>query len=181
MGYYKVLSVPILTCDHPHYKGLYRSEPPPKSDEKNRFMELWERSIQNYDKIMGMTTELTIDEMKEFACLATQITGDYFEVIFFSEYFECPHQSEYYGIDVAGFGGYSMVGENFFTTSVENGIFHLTDVLNQYFRARLNSNGLFSKIEDAASFRTVLYDLNSLSPGYVEEEDWRILHIFRVK
>ena len=81
MGYYKVLSVPILTCDHPHYKGLYRSEPPPKSDEKNRFMELWERSIQNYDKIMGMTTELTIDEMKEFACLATQITGDYFEVI----------------------------------------------------------------------------------------------------
>ena len=178
MGYYKVLSEPMPTCIS-NYKGVYRSQPFPKTYEKNRFMSLWQRYVQDSDKHLGITTELTIHELKEFADLATESTGISYEVIFISETFACPHQADYYGIDVTG-GGYSMVGENFFKDSVENGIYHLYDLINHFFRARLNANGLFNMLEDAISFYTVLYDLTALSPGCVEQEDWHIAHVFKV-
>jgi len=162
-----------------NYKGLYRSEPFPQQNEESRVMFLWQRYVQHIEKSMGVSAELTINELKELADLSTQATGDHHEVIFFSETFECPHQAEYYGIDVTGFN-YSMVGENFFSNTIENGVYHLYDVINQYFRPRLNSNGLFDVLEDAISFHAVLNDLNELSPGCVEEEDWHIIHIFKV-
>lgn len=179
MGYYKILSTPISDVGLQNYKGLYRSEPFPQSKEHDRFMSLWQRSVQNADKKMGMTTELTIDELKELADLATKATGKYNEVIFFSEIFKCPHKAEYYGIDVAGLGGYSMVGENFFTDFKVNGIHNLYDIINQYFRAKLNANCLFDAVDDAISFRTVLNNFAALSPSCIEGEDWRIFHIFK--
>ena len=181
MGYYKVLSKPTVGCMS-NYKGLYRFEQLPQTNEKNRFMTLWQRYILNIDKTMGVTTELTIDELKEFADLSAKATGEYYEVIYFSEVFECPHPANYYGVDVTGFGGYSMLGENFFKDSegLTKGIYNLYDVLNQYFRPKLNSKGLFNTFEDAMSFLTVLNNLNTLSPGCVEEEDWRAVHIFKV-
>ena len=139
-------------------------------------MLLWQRYVLYENESMGITTELTIDELKEFAKLSAKSTGDCYEVIFFSETFECPHKAEYYGIDVAGFGGYSMIGENFFTNSKKS----LYDAINKYFRAKLNSNGLFNILEDAFGFRTVLNILTILSSGSVELEDWRIIHIFKI-
>lgn len=179
MGYYKVLSVPMSTC-MPYYKGLYRSEPFPQSGEENRFIALWQRYVQYSEKNRGITIELTIDELKEYANLATKDSSNCYEVIFFGDSFECPHQSEYYGIDVAGYGGYSMVGENLFKDSIENGIYHMYDVINHYFRAKLNSYGLFNRLEDAISFRMVLNDLTALSPDSIEQEDWYIVHIFKI-
>lgn len=182
MECYKVLSTPIETLA-PNYKGLYRNEPPyPQSENNKQFIFLGEKYILYYEESteLGITKELTIDELKYLASLATQDTGDRYEVIFFSEHKKCPHQSEYYGIDVAGVGRYSMLGENCFPDCTENGTKHLLDVLNLYFRARLNTYGLFDKVEDAESFRTVLNDLNSLSPGCVEQEDWQIIHIFKL-
>jgi len=175
VNYYEVLSKPRSPL-MPNYKGLYRVGPLPQSNESNRFLSLWQRYAQHADKNPGVTTELSIDELHEFANLATQQTGDYYEVIFFSESFECPHRADYYGIDVVGFGGYSMVGEGFFAQSES----HLYDLLNRHFMAQLNSSGLFSAIEDASIFRGVLNDLNRLSPGCVEQEDWRIVHVFNV-
>ena len=177
----KVLSRPSSTLA-PNYKGLFRAEPFPQSDNDKQFMYLWGKYIQYVEplKDMGVTTELTIDELKYFARLATQDTGDRYEVIFFSEHKECPYQAEYYGIDVTGVGGYSMLGENFFIDSNEKGIYNLYDVISQHFRVRLNVNGLFNNVNDAISFRTVLNDLDSLSPGCVEQDDWQILHIFKV-
>lgn len=68
-------------------------------------------------KNMGITNELTLDELKEQANLATQETGESYEVIYFSEEKDCPHESEYYGVDITGVGGYMMVGEGFFKGS----------------------------------------------------------------
>ncbi len=184
MGCYKVLSTPM--SNHvPNYKGLYRSEPFPRSEKNIQLLDLWKKYVQYIEPFthMGITTELTIDELKYLADLATQDTGDCYEVIYFCEHKECPLQAEYYGIDVTGVGGYSIVGGNFFIDSkdyIDNGIYNLYDVINQHFRARLNSYGLFSVMEDAISFRTVLKELDSLSPGIIEKEDWQILHIFKV-
>ena len=104
------------------------------------------------------------------------------EIIYFSKFFECPHESMYYGIDITWFSGYSMVGCNFFKDSerLTKGIYNLYDVINQHFRPKLNLNGLFNTIEDALSYLAVLNDLNTLSPGCVEEEDWHVVHIFKV-
>jgi hypothetical protein len=182
MKCYKVLSGPIYK-PVPNYKGLYRCETGyPQSENNKQLIYFWEQSIQHIEPFtsMGITTELTIDELKRYANLATKEEGEDFEVIFFSEHKECPHQAEYYGIDVTGLGGYSMLAGNCFLDRNENDTKDLLDVLNQYFRPRLNTFGLFNEVDDAVSFRTVLNDLNTLSPGYVEQEDWQILHIFKV-
>ena len=169
----------MLTC-MPNYKGLYRSKPLPKSNGKNRFMSLWQRYVQYNDKNLGVTTELTIDELKDLADLAYKASGDCHEVIFFDETFACPYKAEYYGADVVGFGGYSMVGENFFHDSMVNGVYNLYDVINQHFRAKLNCNRLFNRLEDAVSFYIVLNDLKTLSPNSVEQEEWHVVHIFKI-
>lgn len=114
MGCYQVLSKPRPFVKE-DYKGLYREGVPYPSDENKRYILLWEKECKYMvSKNMGITTELTLDELKEYAYLAEQETGDPFEVIYFSEQKDCPHKSEYYGMDVNGVGGYSMVGEGFF-------------------------------------------------------------------
>jgi|GEM_PF-6469547 len=175
MGYYKVLSKPAVGCV-PHYKGLFRFEVFPSSDEENLLMSLWQKYVQYNDKSPGVTTYLTLDELKELALLSTQVTGDCHEVIYFDEAFGCPHQAEYYGIDVTNFGGYSIGGENFFRDSDDHSkrVYHfLPDEINKHFETKLNANGLFRTLEDAIRFRTALNDL-------VADEDWRVFHIFRV-
>ena len=66
MGYYKVLSKPAVGC-MPNYRGLNRFEQLPQTNEDNRFMTLWQRYVQYSDKTMGVTTELTLEELREFA------------------------------------------------------------------------------------------------------------------
>lgn len=178
MGYYKVLlkSVDYVdTTTKSKYNGLYRTQPFPKSDANKRFMSLWYRYCEHEaGDNWGITTELTLDELKEFADLAAQETGDFFEVIFFSEVGKCPHESEYYGADVAGEGGYSIVGGGLFTG---NPLVYY--IIGEYFRERLNTYGLLST-DDAVCFHDVLIELNALDPGSIEDYDWRVFHIFRV-
>jgi hypothetical protein len=180
MGFYKVLSKPMSACAQ-RYKGLYRSEPFPCSNKCKRFVYLWQKYVQYNDKAMGISTELTTTELKEFANLASQETGECYDLVFFSEYPDCPHKSDYYGLDVVGFGGYSIVGENFFRDTSENGTSNLWYIVSQYFRAKINDNGLFETMEDVNSFLVVLKDLTKLSPGCVEQEEWRIVHVFKVQ
>lgn len=177
MGCYKVLSTPLPFAKE-GYKGLHRDEPPYGSGRNKRFISLWDRYIQHIEGTgkMGVTTELTVEELQEFAVLATQETGENFEVIYFSENKDCPYRAQYYGVDVTGVGGYSMVGEGFF----KKGGSHVYDILIQYFTDRLNSYGLFHSYEDAVDFRFVLMELGAWRPGAIEDEDWRVLHIFKV-
>ena len=185
MGCYRVLSKPISLKVHPNYKGLYRSEPFPHSTISTRFMALWERYTQYLEPLrnMGITTELTIDELKDFASLATREDGDCYEVIYLSEIQDCPHSAKYYGIDVTGLGGYSIIGEGLFQNNIDKGrgLCVLFDILNHHFGAKLNSNGLFDTLGDAVSFRTVLKELEVIISGDIEQEDWRIINVYKLE
>lgn len=194
MGYYIVLSPPNADC-MPNYKGLYRYEPIPRSlhpfepipveNENERFLLLWQQSAENADKNWGMTTELTLEELKEFADIATHELGEEYELIYFSETFECPHPSEYYGIDVVGWR-YSMLARNIFPDAVgekhfqRNNLYKRFAKANQDFRPKLNAHGLFSVMEDAKDFLALLNELHELSPGCIEDENWRIAYIFKI-
>ena len=172
MGYFKILGKPIPKKSS-NYRGLYRSEPFPQYIEKGRFLSLWERYNQYLESNKrGVTTELSFDELKEFLYLATQDIGEPYEVIFFEESLLRPLWGEYLGVDVAGKGGYSMLGEDFFRVVKKK-----YTALNQHFRARVNENGLFHSEQDAIHFQELLFDLPSSS---VEQEDWKIFHLFRV-
>lgn len=176
MGCYKVLSTPMLFVKK-EYKGLNRVEAPYGLGTNKRYISLWERYIEYNEplKNTGITNELTIDELKEYANLATQETGESYEVIYFSKHKDCLHKFEYYGVDVTGVGVYSMVGEGFFRGSSP-----VHNVLTQYFTEKLNAYGLFGAYEDAECFRAVIMQLGMWLPGSIEDEDWQILHIFKV-
>ncbi|MBV1684140.1 hypothetical protein KR505_12090 [Eubacterium callanderi] len=175
MGFYKILSRPMPFVKE-EYKGLHRQEPGYESG--TRYLSLWERYIEYMEplKNMGITTEFTIDELKECADLAALETGESYEVIYFSEHKDCPHKSQYYGVDVTGLGGYSMVGEGFF----KKGASPVLDIIIQYFTEKLNAYGLFSAYEDAVCFRAVIMEMGKWRPGSIEDEDWQVLHIFKV-
>ena len=182
MSYYKVLSKPISTTASPNYKGLYRSEPFPNVGANNQFIALWERYVQYLVDERGITIELTINELKDFANLASQATDDCYEVIFFDENSNCPLKSNYYGIDVTGRGGYSMLGENLFRNPAnnDNKLYYLFEVINQYFNKKLNEYGLFGNIEDATLFQGVLKECNHFFPNHIEEEEWHTVHVFKI-
>lgn len=56
----------------------------------------------------------------------------------------------------------------------------MLDILIQYFTEKLKANGLFSAYEDAVCFRAVIMELGTWRPGSIEDEDWQVLHIFKV-
>lgn len=177
MGYYKILSLEPLLFAKKGYKGLYRAGIPPYPAGPNkRLLSLWEKETEDYDKYRGISPKFTFDELREYAGLAAQEFKEPFEIIYFSEHNDCPHESEYYGVDVAGFGGYSMVGEGFF----KKGASALYNLLISHFTGKLNAYGLFREYEDGVNFRDVIMELGALRPGSIEDEDWRVFHIFKV-
>jgi hypothetical protein len=177
MGYFEILSKPGF-CGSAKYKGLDRGHPCPKSDTNKRFISLWHRYCEYCDSpaYIGITTELTLDELKELADLAEQETGDCFEMVFFSEDAQCPYESEYYGADVAGEGGYSLVSAGILIQEAPP----VFGSRIKYLRDNLNAYGLFSTHDDAENFRSLLLELDALDPGCFEGYNWRVFHVFRV-
>lgn len=181
MGYYKVLSKPISSLVSPKYKGLYRCEPFPPKNADDIFISLWERYTQYLEPLtyMGITNELTINELRCFAELASQATGDEYEVIYFNQTLECPQSSICYGLDVTGLGGYSILGEGGFKYS-KSKFHHIFEALNENFERKINQNVLFNSLKDASDFCAVLNELEIMIPGIIESEKWQINYIFRV-
>lgn len=177
MGCYKVLSTPLPFAKE-GYKGLHRASPGYGTGMNKRYISFWKREVDCLETMqhMGIATEFTLEELKEYAKLASEENGETYEVIYFSEHNDCPHESIYYGVDVTGFGGYSMVGEEFFL----RGRSQIYDILIDYFMEKLNGYGLFSEYEEAAKFRDVITELSVWRPGCIEDEEWRILHVFKV-
>jgi hypothetical protein len=178
MGYYKVLSAPIAAMAPSNYKGLYRSEPFPQTNE-DKIIPLWERYVQYLEPLtnMGITTELTINELKELAVLGAQSTGDNYEVIFFDEVANRPHEAQYYGIDVVGKGGYSAICEALFQDKDTCDIAEEPTLsLKANYCDRLNVNGLFEDESVASGF---LSSLNQVKSQF-ESEDWRLVFIYCV-
>ena len=177
MGYYEILSIEPHNGMPEHYRGLYRL-PAPYPEEDEDLVPLWERYTQNADKSPGITTELTLEELHRLA----RGSGEAYEVVYFSRQKDCPYPTRYYGVDVTGFGGYSMLGEGLFTNrkSPDNTVYHIVQVLNESFGRRLNEYGLFSSQEDAECFLGVLKEWNLHFPDHIEQEDWRIAHVFKI-
>jgi len=86
------------------YRGLDRYDPFPRKTSDSAFMAYWYRYVEYVDQKRGITTELSLHEMKHFADMAWMQDGYFYDVIYFDAKKECPHPSVYYGVDVAHFG-----------------------------------------------------------------------------
>lgn len=177
MGFYKILSTPVFERAAANYKGLYRSEPFPEPDADAEIISLWQQYTSYLEpmKNMGITDELALSELKRLAALANQNSDEFYEVVYFSEEKDCRHKANYYGIDVTGKGGYSLIGDGTFA----NDYLHKNDT--RRFRVRLNEDGLFNTRKDAANFLDALNGLKQSRPGELEDEEWRIVHVFGVQ
>lgn len=165
------------------YKGTYRATfPCPREYDNPRYTELFYRccSGNEYKKdgVIGIPDEISLDELKEFLSLCNSRNEDNYEIVFLNKIKECPHDAVYYGIDVSSVGGYSMLGEGLFNNKVTYPWSSIVEVINKYFSAKLNENGLFDRMEDAELFKKVLFDMNKCFRGCIEDENWQIVHIF---
>ncbi len=177
MGYYKVvLSIGRNTA--PQYMGVYRYEPEGQPLENKEYMQLFYRYVDYMaGPNMGITTELSAKELFRFADLASVYKRRKYDVIYFSGEKACPHKSVYLGVDVAGAGCYSILSEDLLNPRRTPNIIR---IINDYFAVRRNQSYLFREPEDAVTFICVLNELNLLSSGSIEDEDWHVLHVFKV-
>ena len=181
MGYYLILSCPMGRTSSPNYRGVYRNEPsfPEVSFDENA-ISLWYRSVEYpMSSNIGISTELSFDELKYLTWAANQTANNAYEIVYLSDDAHCPHTSIYYGVDVIGIGGYSMLGDGLFANSRPHPLWYSSKVFNQYFSSQLNEYGLLSE-KDAILFRNLLFEVEKLAPGCIEPENWRIIHVFKV-
>lgn len=181
MKYFKVLGDPVYTrssSKNYNYKGIYRKEPFPNTSDC-AFLSFWQRESCCADSStsMGITNELTLEELFQYAELASKETGKHFEVVYFSENESCPYKSVYYGIDVIEMNGYSMLGDGLFNTK-KNGAFFKS--LNRYVAEKLNRYGLFFKFEDALEFRKIMEMIESDFPGSTEAQPLHIVFVYKI-
>ena len=99
MGYYKILSSP-MNQKIINYKGLYRSEPFPKSVLNTKLIEMWKKYIQYYEHSIGITTQMSFSELIEFKNILNYKNDNYYELIYFDYKNECKNAIQLYGIDV---------------------------------------------------------------------------------
>ena len=163
---FEVLSSP-KNSKYPGYKGLYRATPLPSEDATQEYLSLWYCYAQAaMSPHRGVTTECTLEELQWLAAHSEE-EGGIFEVVFFSSVDNCPYPSVRYGIDVTGFGGYSLLGDGWVQERT---------ILT--YQERINRYGLFDSWRDANSFLSVLKELQKRSPNMVEDEDWRAVAVF---
>lgn len=176
---YKVLSKPISPMAPNNYKGLYRSEPFPHSSNNKRYIDLWERYVKYLEPLvnMGITNELSLEELDELAEFASKETKDIYEVIQFSESINLTYQAQIYGFDVVGLGGYSMIGDGCFEYQETMLADNHWGVIVDIYSGKTNQYGLFDRFDDADSFCKKLIELQLIYPSCLEQEDWRIVSI----
>lgn len=185
MGEYLILSEPMEASAPRNYKGLYRTGPLPDAASGTEMISLWSRYAQYAASPahMGVTTELTLEELFRLTQLANQHIACRFELIYFSTAKACPYPAVYYGIDVAGFGSYSILGEGLFHTAglQASDTEQEFDAYNRSFKKQLNRYGLFSSEETAQLFLSTLQNIQKATPGFVENENWRLVHVYSLK
>lgn len=183
MGCYLILSDPLGKTAPLNYKGLYRSEPFPDENFNREYMSLWSRYVEYCEPLrhMGITTELTLDELFKLSKLSTEFTGCDFEVVFVSRSKTCPHDAIFYGIDVAETGGYSILGEGLFREPYDKFLSKILRVINSYFKNLLNDYGLFNTLKNAQLFLDTLKDLNEIAPNCVEFNNWQAVYVYGLK
>lgn len=178
LGNYKVLGDPVSELASLNYKGIYRKEPMPISSNSSYFL-LWQKASNYVEPLlnMGITTELSIDELLEYAKLASKESGKNYEVVYFDKQQGCPYDSIYYGIDVIENNGYSMLGDGFFNTKGKTILF---GILNRYFSSKLNQNKLFFSVNDAEEFKKTMEEIESIMPGATEGQLLHIVFAYKI-
>lgn len=180
-----VLGQPMCQTVANNYKGLYREQPFPNSVASPEMIALWECYVQHCEERgrVGITDELSLDELLRLAKLSQECMHTPFEVIYFNREHLCPYPGAYYGIDVTGNGGYSILGEGGFSCSgqcrseslrkaLQTGNMSLAPMLNQY--------GLFRTEAEADGFVLFLNHLSAEYPGCIEDEHWTKVHIWKI-
>ena len=178
MGFYKILSTPLSALALNNYKGLYRSEPFPTNDSDKDFIELWERYIQYQEDciINNIPRQFSLSDLKKLASQATTTSNELYEVVYINEQNICPYNAIHYGIDIAGIGGYSLIGDGLFNKGQNEQI--ILSIIGEYFRKSLNSYSLFNTEHEALIFKKTIEELTIILPNLIENETWKSVHIF---
>lgn len=179
MEAYQILSTPISPLAPKHYKGLYRSEPFPPDGSCSAFIALWEQYLQYQESGLWNTDpiQIPLNELQKLAALASSATGEPFEIVYTNKENSCPHDAVYYGIDVVGAGGYSLLGDGLF----RKGGAPLLSKIRDTFGRLLNGHALFGTEQEALRFMRTLEEIRATSPGLVEDEEWRYIHVFGLR
>jgi hypothetical protein len=183
MGYFAILGDVRLGAQSSWYKGLMRHTPY-IDDESNSMnaRELWLKYVNTLGDAFGHTLDgISLEELHTLADYYST-GGKSYEVVYFSDMPTCPVESTYYGMDVAGKGGYSQIGMGFFCGS-EHPACETPEIsrsMNDYFSGQLNEYGLFISETIAKRLVGVLNEWERLVPGDFEQEKWNVYHVFGV-
>ena len=159
----------------PVYRGLNRPTPFLLEEAPKPIEDLF--NCFYVDK-PGVDEELSTAELHQMQIWLKETRNEEYDLIFFSDKKQCPYPAKYLGIDVTGFGGHSMLNEDFFHTKPGDDVYNTLSSLNMLFRSSINQHGLFSSLEVAEKFCGVLHDWKKLFPLYFEDENWEIRHLF---
>lgn len=162
------------------YKGLYRLGPPLPEQATEEYRILWERysSAWGVSRLPGITTELTVSELERLRVLSQEQSGRTYELIWCGDTHSFPCSGTFYGIDVVGAGGYSLLGDGTlvnFDRSIP--LSHLRQIV----AGKLNQYGLFFDEENARVFCDALWKINRTTPTAIDCDEWRIAYIFRLE
>ena len=182
MGRYIMLGGPKFhDQENTGYKGLYRLGVAPSNSLPPDIFELCVKSSY-FGDVLGYTFDMfSFIDSKQIINYFREHIDPLYELIYFSSEKDCPMKSIYYGMDVVGQGGYSMLSEGLFRTNPMQKNHNIVNTINKYFLEKLNQQGLFDHIENAQDFQGVLNEWNNVfSFGDIEDEDWEINHIFKI-
>lgn len=89
---------------------------------------------------------------------------------------------EFLGIDICTLGGYSFLssGLRYKETGIATNVDSIFLLIHKYFQPKLNEHLLFDKGEYGELFLNVITEIQSLSPGVIEEDTFRMYYLFKV-
>lgn len=180
---YKVLGTPMSIHAPANYRGLYRAEPFPRANPSERFLSLWRRYVENIEPrtALSQANLLSLDELREFARLATTELRTRFEVVAFADHIVTTEAMRDYGYDVVGSGGYSVIGEGMFPVQNERkenepNIMERYRTVNAFLCHRINLYGLVSMRTDAWTLADMMNDITRNFPD-TEQENWQAVKV----
>lgn len=174
MFFYHICAYDRTSSSSSAYRGVDRVGPLPDNTKDEKLIKLWQRYA---DYWYDQSREMDLEEIRYLAEKLAESNNEEYEIILVSDNEEESERENFYGIDVAG--GYdSMLADGLFN---EDSGSAFCKVFNSYFKAKLNEYGLFSDQSDAKLFKEVLLEYNKELPGFIEDEEWRLYYIYKVR
>jgi hypothetical protein len=159
---------------------VYRSEPFPLQNSNREFLALWQKYVNYIEPSthIGVSNEMTLSELKRLTSLSTAMTDKEFELIALSTKEEYLDNHHFYGIDIVGVGGYSLLGDGCWLESRNEADSHMKE--KAYFKDKLNRNLLFSSARDAEELLTLL-KASASCDLQIENEKWQMVYVYKIE